>query len=451
MINGIYSKMEGVVGKIKSNLLNRNSLHRRIAFGFLRVGVFVLIAKLVGAAKEVLLAWCYGVSGSIDSYVFVVNIVNWPVSILFGVFSAVVVPLILDVRNNTPAELPRFQRELLGVSILIGIFFWGVSYWAFPAATRYGWFGLSGVALAQAMEIIRPLSVLALVGPTISLFSVWLLALGSHRNTLFEAVPAFVICIFLMISGKYSFDVLIWGTVAGYIFQLIVLALSLLLAGELKLPTIFIKSPVWGVLWRGMAFMVIGQFMISLTGIIDQLVAAKLSAGTLSAINYSNKLLSLVLGIGAIAISRAMLPVFSDTHSMGANCINEVAIKWARWMFFIGLGVLIIGWLLAPFLVKVLFQRGAFTSENGVYVVSTLRYALIQVPFYAFSVALVNVVASQKKYKVLLVSGVIGLIVKIFTVLLLVPYFKAAGLMISAAFVYGANGGYFYLSQKGKK
>jgi hypothetical protein len=45
--------------------------------------------KLAGAAKEMAIAWRYGVSDTVDAYVFVFNLATWPVSLWFGVLTVV--------------------------------------------------------------------------------------------------------------------------------------------------------------------------------------------------------------------------------------------------------------------------------------------------------------------------------------------------------------------------
>jgi hypothetical protein len=60
-----------------------------------------------------------------------------------------------------------------------------------------------------------------------------------------------------------------------------------------------------------------GQALMSFTGIIDQFFAANLGAGAISTLSYANRVLGLILSLGAMAISRATLPEFSAVHARG--------------------------------------------------------------------------------------------------------------------------------------
>jgi len=62
--------------------------HRAIFRGIAWVSLFVVLAKLVGAAKEMAVAYQYGVSANVDAYLFVFNFISWPVGVWFTVLTA---------------------------------------------------------------------------------------------------------------------------------------------------------------------------------------------------------------------------------------------------------------------------------------------------------------------------------------------------------------------------
>ena len=52
------------------------------------VALFVLLGSLVRAGKEMAIAYRYGVSAEVDAYLFVFNLVNWPVGVWFSVLTS---------------------------------------------------------------------------------------------------------------------------------------------------------------------------------------------------------------------------------------------------------------------------------------------------------------------------------------------------------------------------
>jgi putative peptidoglycan lipid II flippase len=431
--------MRDIPERIRRHLADRDSRHREIALGFLWVSLFVFVGKLAGAAKEMVIAWRYGVSATVDAYVFVVNLIGWPVAIWFGILSVVLLPLAARLRHDAPDELPRFRAELFGLTVLIGLALGVLAWLGLPPSLRAGWLGLSGPALAEALPMVGGLALLAPLGALVSLFSTWLLAAGHHRNTLFEAIPALTLLTALLLPLGWLPEPLLWGTVAGYALHMAALGAPLRLRGELPQPACLQRSPVWPVFWGGIGVMAIGQVLTTLTSLLDQFFAAGLGAGALSTLSYANRILALVLGLGATAIARATLPVFSEAHVRGTAEVGALALLWAKWMFVLGLGVLLIGWILAPWGVSLLFERGAFTAQDTQAVTLVLRYSLLQVPFYFSALVLVSALASQKRHGLIAASGSINLLSKLPLAMLLVGPFQLNGLVLSTVLMYALS------------
>lgn len=407
------------------------------------VSLFALIGKLAGAAKEMVIAWRYGVSDTVDAYVFVFNLVTWPVAVWFSVLTVVLVPLIAEIRHNDPHELPRFRGELLGLTLIVGLLTGFLAVLGIPTVLKLVGTGLPPSAITEALRMAGGLALLAPLGAVIGLFSAWMLACGRHQNTLLEAIPAVVLLIALLLPPNWLAEPLLWGTVFGFLLHVIFLSVLLKRRDELQAPKFTFSSPAWMNFWGGIGIIAIGQVLMSLTTIIDQFFTAGIGPGALATLSYANRILALVLGIGAMAISRAILPILSKENVQNGTKVNSLATRWAILMFVGGLLTVALGWMAAPTIVKLLFERGAFNSFNTEEVSNILRYALIQIPFYAFSLTLANLMASKKRYKVLLISGVIGVIVKLIVTSILIRVMSLEGIALSMAFVYLANSIYF--------
>lgn len=428
-----------LVTRIRRHLADPESEHRQIALGFVWVSLFIFIGKLVGAIKEMTIAWRYGVSPTVDAYVLVFNLVNWPVSILFSTLTVVLVPLAARLQHDTPGELSRFRSELFGLTVLVGTMLGVFAILGLPCLLRAGWLGLSDPALALAIEAAGVMALLAPLGTVIGLFSAWLMGSGRHHNTLYEAIPALALVIVLLMPVGWIPEPLLWGTVAGFAVHAIALVLTLSRRRELAIPRIAFSSPVWHFFWSSLAIMALGQVLMSSTNLIDQFFAASLGTGAVSTLGYANRVLALVLGLGATAISRATLPVLSAVQAQGAAGASTVALRWAQWMFALGLVVLGLGWIAAPWGIELLFQRGAFTAMDSERVTEVLRYALIQAPFYFSSLTLVVLLSASRAYSTLMYLGGVSLITKLVLVAYLTPKLYLVGLAISNSVIYLIN------------
>lgn len=426
-----------IQSSIRRHLSDPDSHHRRIAVGFLKVSFFVLIGKFVSATKEMAIAWHYGVSETVDAYIFVFNTINWPISVWFSVLTVVLLPLAARVRNENSADLPRFRGELLGLTLSGGLLFGGMAYIALPVLLRTGF---SGHALQQTLSMAAPLVLLLPMGFVISLFSAWMMACGRHRNTMLESLPALVILAALLMPFSWLSEPLVWGSIVGFALQMTALSWPLRRAGELQRPLLGFQSSAWQGFWRSFSIMAAGQTLMSFTGIIDQFFAAHLGAGAISTLSYANRIVALILSLGATAVSRSTLPIFSELSSGKGKTteIRVLALRWAKLMFLLGLVAMFVVWLLAPWMVKLLFQRGAFTNENTMAVSEVIRYLAPQLPFYFAGIVLVSLLSSQLKYKEIQIVACLNLFTKIVAMRLLMPM-GVHGIALATSIMYLAS------------
>lgn len=432
--------------RVVHHLADPHSRHRQIAVGFVWVSVFVLIGKLASAAKEMAIAWRYGISEAVDAYVFVFNVVSWPITVWFSILTVILVPLFARIGNDNTLRLSQFRAELLGFTLISGLVVGILSYIGFSALLRARWIGLSEGALLRATEWIGPLSLLVPLGFVISLFSVWMLAYSRHRNTLYEAVPPLVILVALVLPPSWVPEPLIWGTIAGFALHMFALAMPLCANKELDIPRFTFQSPAWGYFWGSIGIMAVGQALMSLTSIVDQFFAAHLGPGAISTLSYANRVLALILGLGALAISRATLPVFSEAFAMQGQRPHYLVLRWAKLMFLAGIVAAIIGWIFSPLIVKVLFERGAFAAEDTQEVANILRFSLLQIPFYFSSLVLVSGLSSMGRYRAIALIAVVNIFFKILINFILAAYFYLVGLVVATAIMYAVSAGLCFLA-----
>ena len=433
---GLMIRVERLVldllpSRLRAWLTHLGADHKLIARGMIVVGIFVFTGKLAGAAKEMAVAWRYGISETVDAYLFVFNLVQWPINILGGGIGVVLVPLALRLRHEAPQDMPRFRGELLGGTLLVGLGL-GAGAWLFlPWLVQQPWVGLAPGQAALARQMAEylawtlPLSLLAF------LFAAWTMAGNRHLNTLLEGAPALaILCAVLLFGGLAP---LVWGTLVGFAIEVVLLYLPLVRRGEAEAPIFVFRSAHWPAFFAGFGMMSFTQALMSLITIADQFFAAHLGIGALSTLGYANRILSLILGLGAIAIGRAALPVFSRAHAEGDTNIARTALHWSGVMFGVGLLVGIFGILLAPDVVALLFERGKFTATDTAHVSELLRFALIQIPFYFASMILTYALMSRGLYKVVALIAAANVCMKLVMSLILVPSMGLNGLVLATA------------------
>jgi peptidoglycan biosynthesis protein MviN/MurJ (putative lipid II flippase) len=414
--------------------------HQRIFKGAFRVAVFLLLGKAAGAVKEMAVAYRYGVSDAVDAYQFTMTMATWlPVTIV-GVLSVVLIPVLVRLRRADVAERNLFIRELQGWVGAAGIALALLTWFAWPQVVGVLGQGLSarvGDMTGQLLVAFAPVSALLLVA---GISAARLRAQERHVNTLLDSVPAVATLAWVMLAASADgVGPLLWGTLVGYAIQTVWLAWLAARAdgGFWGAPRLTLQSPHWPELLGAAGVMLIGQVAMSFVGPLDQYAAANLGANANATLGYASRLLSLVLGIGAVSVGRAALPVLADVQARGDTArARGMALKWSVLMVAAGAVAVAVGWILAPWGVSVLFQRGAFTAENTQAVAHVFRWGLLQLPFYFGVLILVQLLASQNRYRVMAAIAVANFALKAVLNTVLAPRMGAAGIMLATSLMY---------------
>lgn len=441
------SKTSGAVAflqYVKHRIDSMQPAHARIAKGMAWVTLFVFLGKLAGAAKEMAIAYRYGVSEVVDAYIFAYTLVTWLPTVWQSVLTVVLVPLFVHLSEP---EKHTFYAELLGFILVVGGALTVAIGLGLPLLMPHVLSGFSEEATLQATALVRGLAPVAVTGMLAGLLFARLLAEERHANTAMEAVPALcvLVAVLALPSGIGSLDAapLLYGTLIGFGMYVGGLWLLLTRAGIPSRLRWTMHSPAWRTMWHGVGYMALGQLMISFANPIDQVMAAQLGEGAIATLGYANKVLALILGLGATAIGRAALPVLSEAVSRPQNAWH-IARRWSQLLLLLGCGGALFAWLLAPWGVSLLFERGSFSSADTERVVEVFRYGLVQVPFYLGGIVFVQLFASLKRYEILLVSGILAILSKLFINWSLLPLLGISGVMLGTASMYVVNLVYFY-------
>ncbi len=410
--------------------------------GAARVAFFLLLGKAAGAVKEMAVAYRYGVSNAVDAYQFTLTMASWLPLTIVGALSVVLIPVLVHTRYEDRAARARFLGELQGWTIGGGVVLAVLTYLLWPFVLEWAGVGLTPEARKMSLELNLAFAPAALLTLMIGISAARLRAHERHINTLLDSVPAVVILVWVMLAGVVT-DVgpLMWGTLVGYFIQSVwLLWLAAKADGMWGRPRFALSAHQWPDLVKAAGVMLLGQVAMSFVGPIDQYTAANLGSNANATLGYASRLLSLVLGIGAASVGRAALPVLADIQSRGdAVRARSMALKWSVLMLAAGAAATLVGWILAPWGVALLFERGAFTAQDTQSVAHVLRWGLLQLPFYFGVLVLVQLLASQNRYRLMAVIAIANFGLKAIMNYVLAPIMGTAGIMLATSLMYALS------------
>lgn len=427
--------------KVSARLVHLHSDHIRIARAGLWLMLFTVATRLAGAAKEVAVAWRYGRGPEVDAYNLALTLSTWLPVTLISIMSVVLVPVLVRLRSGDTDDRSRFLHELYGLAMLVGGGT-GLLVWvAGPSSLSVFAAHMPVETRTMAMEMLQLFAPLSLVMVFVAVATSRLQAMHDHSYALADALPALTILVLLFAWRIEGTLPLVVGTLGGILLQAWWLERRAHrrdgASFAIALP---LRSAHWVVVSRSFLVMGTGQLLVSFVSPVDQWVAASLGAGENATLGYANRILAMVMTVGAAAISRSTLPVFSEGIAGGkAIRVHRHALHWSLLMLGVGLVAalsLVVG---APWLVALLFERGAFGPEDTQMVAVALQGGALQLPPYFAALVLVSLLASQGRYGLLTLAAALSLAGKLAANYALAPAFGVPGLLLATAAMYALS------------
>ncbi len=363
----------------------------------------LLLGRLIGFLREVLLASRLGVSESADIAVVILTLPDYMVAlVLVGGFRAALVPAL---KRQEGAD-----RDALYAHV----------------ATR----GIAGAVLVALIVAILPETVFALLAPALdpaeaarwanllrlSALAVPLAAatgvLGAYlnvRGTFFAVglgtvVYNALVCLAFLVPGSPT--TVLWA-----------LGLAVLAAAALRSAMLWVlaRAPLKP-RWRAPAAMEPGFWsrfvagigaagIIYLAQILFRSLAGSAEPGALAVFSYALKLFELPMGLLIAPMATVLLPTLS------AADIPSPALLRRGIAAFLGvsLAALAAGWLAGDPIARLIYDRGEMTSEGMADIVRTGKLMFLALPFAALGLLGATLLNAQGRTGVVMMNAAAGL------------------------------------------
>ncbi len=363
------------------------------------VGAMTLLSRLLGLARDIVIARFFSASDAADAFFVAFKIPNF-LRRLFaeGAFSLAFVPVLTEYRNNYSAAqtrdlIDRVAGTLGGILLLLSLF--GVA--ASPLLISVFAAGF----LDQPQKFDLTADMLRITFPYILLISMTAMAAGILNTWKRFAVPAFtpvllnlsLIGCAMYLSPRLDVPItgLAWGVLIAGVAQLL-----------FQLPFLYreglLPRPKWG--WRHDGVRKIVKLMIpALFGssvaqinlLFDTFIASFLVSGSVAWLYYADRLLEFPLGVFGIALATVVLPNLSEAHyQKGATHFNRT-LHWAiQLSLLISVPATFGLFLLAQPILATLFQYGAFGSNDSMMAAYSLMAYSLGLPAFILIKILAN-------------------------------------------------------------
>ena len=339
------------------------------------VGGYTMASRVLGFARDILLANFLGAGAAADAFVVAFRIPNlFRRLVAEGAFTAAFVPLFARrLEEHGEAAAVRFGNQALALLFATLLLFTILAEIAMPwflYVLAPGFVGdgdkfeLTVLFTRITFPYLLCMALVALLGGMLNVV---------YRFAAMSAAPV-ILNLFLiaaLLLGERLFDApghaLVWGVAAAGVAQLGWLAAACIRAGlaiRLELPT---WNPAMARLLRLMLPGVVGGGVTQINIVIGTAIATLVGEGAVAYLYYADRLYQLPLGVVGIAIGTALLPLLARQlrggDAAGAQGSTNRALEYAALLVVPATAALL---LIAEPIVTVLFGHGAFTADDRV-------------------------------------------------------------------------------------
>ena len=413
----------------------------RLVRGFLTVGLWTLLSRVVGFVRDVMIANYLGAGPVAEAFLIAQSLPNmFRRFFAEGAFNMAFVPMFAKkLEGGEDAE--GFARDAYwGMAGLLTVFS-VVGHFAMPLlvlAMASGFagderFGLAVVLGQIAFPYILFISLTALLSGVLN-------AMGRFFATAVVPVVMNIFLVGAMVAAvRFGWDLgrtLAWSVTASGVLQLLFIWAVLRHSG-FRIPFRWPRlTPELKRLAIIAAPAVLAGGVVQINLIVGRQVAS-FTEGAVAWLTYADRLYQLPLGVVGIAIGVVLLPDLSRRLRAGDVAGGRESFnRGAEFAMFLTLPAAVALSVIALPIITVLFERGAFTASDSQQTALALAIYSLGLPAFVLHKALQPLYYAREDTRRPFLFAVVSMVVNIVAAVGLVPWFgflaAAAGTTISS-------------------
>lgn len=398
---------------------------------------FTLGSKFLGFIRETLIAAKFGAGAETDAFFIAMTATGLITGLISNTITTTFVPILseIDFKEGKEGKI-KHTNNIINIiffySLVLVLLGWLVS----PLLVKILAKGFYGEQYNLTVKLTRIGLPKLLFSGIIGALTGFLHSEQRHTSAAAIGFPFNFILIFFLVFLSTTYDIkgLMVAAVIAVVSQLLIQLPEAKRAGytykfvfdlkdEYVKKVFYLSLPVF-----------IGVAINDLNAIIDKSMASSLVSGSISALNYSSKLKSLVLGVFISALTTVLYPLLSkESSSDNISGLKKIMGYGVNLVLLITIPATVGLVILATPIVQVAFQRGQFDEVAALMTTKALIFYSLGLAGMALRILINRVYYSLQDTTTPTVGGVISLVLNIVFNLMLIQPMAHAGLALATS------------------
>lgn len=415
--------------------------------------IVTILSKILGFGRELVLSTYYATTWYADSYIIALTIPTVIFSAIGLAISTSIIPIYSNIEKEKGIEEGnKFINNLMNIVLLIFIVLLILGLLFVRPLVKIFAVGFEGQVFELAVNFTRILLFGIIFTGINYILVAYLQVKGNFKVPGLISLPySVVIIISIILSVKLNnIYILAYGTLIAIMVQPL-FQLPFAIKEGFKYKYIFNpKDENIKKLVKLIVPVLIGVSVWQLNNLVDKTLASTFAEGTIASFNYAMKLYYFVQGLFITSIVTVIYPHLSNLlASNNMDGFKKSITKGINVMLILVLPIAIGAIVLANPIVKVLFERGEFTSTSTIMTSNILACYALGLVSFGISDIICRAFYSLEDTKSPMLNGVLVVMINITLNLILSKVIGYTGLAIASTIATFAGVGiYFYMLRK---
>lgn len=399
--------------------------------------IFSLGSKLLGFIREIFIASKFGAGIETDTYLIALTATGLFASLIGTAINTTMIPVLSEIESKEgKGGKIRHTNNLLNITALLSLLVIIIGWIISPILIKILAGGFYGEQFKLAVKLFRIGMPIIFFTGIVSIFRGFLQSELRFTESAASNFPFNFVYIFFLIflSKRYGIVGLMVAGVLAVASQITIQIPGIIDVGykykfhfnirdKYLKKIIILTLPVF-----------IGVAVNELNIIVDRTLASSLSTGSISALNYSNRLNNLILGVFISAITTVIFPLLSkESNNDNISGMKKIMSYGINLILIITVPATVGLIVLVTPIVEIAFQRGAFDAVATLMTSQALIFYSVGLVAMALNLLLTRVYYSLQDTKTPMINGAISVAFNIVLNIILVKYMAHAGLALATS------------------
>jgi putative peptidoglycan lipid II flippase len=413
------------------------SVSSKSAKSVLIIIILSLVSKFLGFIREVLIAAKFGLGMETDTFFITISAITLLTGIISNVIKTTSVPILSEIETKEGKQGKiNYTSNMINIvallSTIVAIFAWFFS----PVIISLIAKGFYGEQYNLAIKLFRIGLPMVILSSTIGAITGFLQSEQRHISSAAIGFPFNFVYIFYLVflSSKFGIKGLMVAGVFAVLCQLLIQIPETKKSNYTYKYIFNLKNKYIRKVLHLSIPVLVGVAITDLNIIIDKTIASTLIPGSISALNYANKLISLVLGVFISAITTVIFPLLSkESSSDNIAGMKQIICYGNNTILLITIPATVGLIVLSTPIVQIAFQRGEFDSSATLMTSKALIFYSLGLISMSIRTLLLRVYYSLQDTKTPLINGALSVGLNIVLNLILVKFMAHAGLAFATS------------------